>query len=355
MILHGGEVIVVSIEAAAIHLYEAHTGFHQTPREQRPTAKGCVTITRHGFGILALQLKRLQRRAAHEVDGLAGGGVHSLGFARIKPTHVAQIHLRQNIEPLVAAHLCDVGRESEVRILLARASNVISLALLAEITGAARVAADGDETRQVTEAIFLVRHNRTDSRMDEIGAWVVAGLQLVRCSTMRAIGAGDGSNERRMMHLLGELRKNAADLHAVSGSVDGAKLTCHRPAGLGIPSIDVAHAAAAPKEDDVLGFCFLSFARAREHLGNGHAEHCGAGKPQHAAASHLVIKASVHDFDLVLGSWVYGMYRNSLLFKSAQRKSAMPASAGLPVPTTSRAKVNSAADGWRVRISIYAS
>ena len=247
MILHGGKVVVVSIEAAAIHLYEAHTGFHQTPREQRPTAKGCVTITRHGFGILALQLKRLQRRAAHEVDGLAGGGVHSLGFSGIKPAHVAQVHLRQNIEPLIATHLRDVAWESEVWILLARASNVVSLAPLAKITGATGVAANGDETRQITEAIFLMRHNRTDARMDEIGALVIAGLQLVRCATMRAIGAGDGSNECRMMHLLGELRKNAADLHSLSGSVDGAKLTCHRTAGLRIPSIDVAHAAAAPK------------------------------------------------------------------------------------------------------------
>ena len=138
-----------------------------------------------------------------------------------------------------------------------------------------------------------MRNDRANARVHEIARLIIAGLKLVLGPTMRTVNAGDGSNQGCMMHLLGQLRKDAADLDAVSRSVDGFKFTGHWTPGLWIPSINVTHAPVQPEEDDIFGFGLLGFARASHHLSDGHPEQRRTREAEHAPAGHLVVKASL--------------------------------------------------------------
>ena len=77
------------------------------------------------------------------------------------------IHACQQIEPLVAAKLVNVRREGEIRIPLTRFANVVGRATLAEVAGLGRLAVDGYERRQITEAILFVNDNRAHARVDQ--------------------------------------------------------------------------------------------------------------------------------------------------------------------------------------------
>ena len=56
-----------------------------------------------------------------------------------------------------------------------------------------------------------------------------------------------------MMHLFGELREDFTDLDTIDGSLDGLEVALSRTTRLGIPSIEMAHAASIPEKYDVLG------------------------------------------------------------------------------------------------------
>ena len=270
--LHGREIVVMRIKPAPVHLHETHTGFHQPLGQQRAAAEVSIAIPGNRLGILFIQLKRLERRAAHQINRLTGGGVHRLDLRGIQLARVTQIHLGENIEAFIAAHLRDAGREREVRILRPGSTHIIGLATLAKVTGTPGVAADGNKVRQVADLFFLVHYDGTDARVNEVGALVVAGLQLVTRAAVGPVGAGNGPDQRGVLHLLGHGRENTADLDAVRAGVDGIKFTGHRAAGFGVPGVDVAHAATVPKEDDVFGSRRFGFTRARHHLRQRHAQ-----------------------------------------------------------------------------------
>ena len=109
---------------------------------------------------------------------------------------------------------------------------------------------------------------------------------------MRAVRAGDRADERTMMHLPGQGWENAADLDAVRRGVNGGKLALHGPARFGIPSINMAHAAAVPEKNNVLGFCGDTPAVGRQQPGHRHPQKRGTRRLQHAPAGQMIIKAS---------------------------------------------------------------
>ena len=93
--------------------------------------------------------------------------------------------------------------------------------------------------------------------MDDGGILVESGLQFVLRAAVVAIGSGDGADERGVVHLLGELRENFRDLHAIDGGLDGIEFTLGLTAGFRVPSVEMTHAAAVPKENDVFGLSLV--------------------------------------------------------------------------------------------------
>ena len=166
----------------------------------------------------------------------------------------------------------DAFGEGEIGILVTGAADVIRFAFLAEVSGARRVAADADEGRQVAERLALVNHDGTQSRVHHVGGLVESGLQLVLRAAVVAVGALDGANERGLVHLLGKLREDFGDLHPGHAGLDGLELTLHLAARLGIPGVEVAHAAAVPEEDHVFS-ASAAFRGLRDELADRHSEH----------------------------------------------------------------------------------
>ena len=76
-----------------------------------------------------------------------------MGFRQTHGAGEATVESLQRLQTTIAAHFRDPFRERQVRILLARIADVISLAALAEITGSRRETADADVRRQVAELV----------------------------------------------------------------------------------------------------------------------------------------------------------------------------------------------------------
>ena len=194
--------------------------------------------------------------------------------------------------------MVDAVGEGQIRVTLARQADVVGLATLAQVTGARSHAADADVGGQVAAAIALVDDERAEARMNEGGILREAGLQLVGGAAVIAVGAGDGANERDAVHLLGHLREDLADLNAIGAGLDGLELACRGAARLGIPRVNVAHAATVPEEDDGLGLGRVSGANRAEEAVDGHAEQRGRASElaEEPATGGEVISAGAHGF-----------------------------------------------------------
>ena len=68
----------------------------------------------------------------------------------------AQVHLGQDLQPLVAPDLADPLGELQVRIAFTRPPHVVGLAGLAEVTSLWGPSADADERREIAEGISLM-------------------------------------------------------------------------------------------------------------------------------------------------------------------------------------------------------
>ena len=144
--------------------------------------------------------------------------------------------------------------------------------------------------------------------MHDIGRLVESGLKFILRTPVVAIGSGDGTNERAVVHLLGELWKDLRDLHAIHRGLDGIELALDLATGFGIPGVEVAHAAAVPKKNDMLGLGLAGSGIGQE-LADGHAEQARAEGLQDAASVDLVIVAG-HFFEGVgLGEEVGSRWR----------------------------------------------
>jgi hypothetical protein len=89
--------------------------------------------------------------------------------------------------------------------------------------------------------------------MHYIWRLIKAGLKLVLSSTMIAVGSCNGANEGSVVHLLGKLGEDFGNLHAIDRSFDRIKFALNLASGFWIPRVEMAHAAAIPEKDDVLG------------------------------------------------------------------------------------------------------
>jgi hypothetical protein len=139
--------------------------------------------------------------------------------------------------------------------------------------------------------------------MQQVGALPVTRLQFISGPTMIPIRAGNGTNERTMMHLLCELGKNLTDLNAVGTRGNWIEFTLGGPSRLGVPSIDMAHSSSIPKEDDMLGFGWPSCPFGGKKLRNGHAQQGGSpGKSVKEATTGKSVIGTVHDQTFV--SWI---------------------------------------------------
>ena len=124
--------------------------------------------------------------------------------------------------------------------------------------------------------------------MHDVGRLVESGLEFILRPAVVAIGSGNGTNERAVMHLLGKLRKNFRDLHALHRGLDGIELALNLATGLRIPSVEVTHATAVPKENNMLGLSSTGSGLGQK-LADGHAEEARTEGFQHAASVDLVI------------------------------------------------------------------
>ncbi len=195
-------------------------------------------------------------------------------------------------------HLIDAIGESEVGVAFTGEADVIGFAALSEVTGARGHAADADVGGKVADAVGFVDDKRSHAGVDEGGVLRVAGLEFVGGAAVITVCSCDGTDDGAVVHLLRREGEDFADLHTVSAGFDGFELASGGASWLGIPCIDVAHAAAVPEEDDGLCFCGVVCAEGSEEAVNGHAEE-GSGPREPAeepATGNGVVVAGGHGF-----------------------------------------------------------
>ncbi len=91
--------------------------------------------------------------------------------------------------------------------------------------------------------------------MDNRATWLIAGLHDVSALVMHAGLGAHGADDRELVGHLGHLGHAAAETVHVAGTrirFDGIGWAFGGTV-LGIPGVDVGHAATHPEEDDVLG------------------------------------------------------------------------------------------------------
>ncbi len=111
--------------------------------------------------------------------------------------------------------MADAFGKREIRIFVAGAADVICLALLSEVTGAGGLAADADEGGEIAERFAFMDDDGAEAGVEDVWRLAVAGLEFVLGAAVVAVGPGDGADQRGVVHLLGELRENFRDLHAI--------------------------------------------------------------------------------------------------------------------------------------------
>ena len=204
-----------------------------------------------------VRLSAAGQSASFRIVGVLEGGLGSFQFRSAFRGGSAGVHLFKDLQSLHAPGVADAFRKCEVGVFLSGTTNEVRFALLAEISGAGTLATDADERREVAERLAFMSDDGAESGMDDGGVLVESGLQFVLRAAVVAIGPGDGADERGVMHLLGKLRENFRDLHAIDGGLDGIKFTLGLAAGFRVPCVEVTHAAAVPKENDVFGLSLV--------------------------------------------------------------------------------------------------
>ena len=92
--------------------------------------------------------------------------------------------------------------KGEIGVLLAGSSDIVGLALLAEVACPGRITADADVGGQVAEWFALVHDDGAQARVHDIGGLVEARLQFVLRPSMVSIRASNGADKGGMVHLL---------------------------------------------------------------------------------------------------------------------------------------------------------
>ena len=136
VVSHGGEVVGVRVEAAAIDLHEAHALLDQPPASRRRGRSRCRRSARCVF-VGTLSSSKASRAglriSVHGVVDRRSASTSSLSFGDF--VGEPAVELAEHFQPLVAADLGDAGREGQVRVLLAGAADEVGFALLAEVAG----------------------------------------------------------------------------------------------------------------------------------------------------------------------------------------------------------------------------
>ena len=198
------------VEAAPVDLHEAHALLDQPLGEQAAAAEFGAAVTVAGGVVDVVELEGTQGRALHQPHGVFGGGARGGKLLVGRLLRETGVHAGEGFQTLVAAQLADSLGEGQVRILFAGTADEKRFALLAQVAGSRALAADDDERRQVAQRGLLADYHVAQSRVREVREGEVAGLQLIGRPAVIAVVAGDGADQRDVVHLLGELAGRSA-------------------------------------------------------------------------------------------------------------------------------------------------
>ena len=161
-------------------------------------------------------------------------------------------------------------------------------------------AADADETRQ--RQVFRGQQRRghgAKGRVLHDRIRLPAGVHQHGAAFMAAFVGHQGADQRQVLELLGDFRQDFGDLDAGGRGLDRLEFAAGLLAGLEVPQVHMAGAAAHPHDDEAFVF-FLELRLGRFEAGEEvQARHRQGGSPRHVREEVPPTHPTRHGFPLV--------------------------------------------------------